>query len=149
MSATEIGGNTTNILNCYFSKQVYTLAHQTKSLRMVTEIFFLKTVFFWSSREMQRRLRQTKVYYELFYWVSKEVSQKLLKVAAAKKFFPSLFIIDRTSFDECFLFYVITASSIFTQIYRYPEAYCNRHVAAFFETNVLKEVRILCPLSPQ
>ena len=98
---------------------------------------------------MKRRLRQTKVYYALFYSVSKEVSHKLLKVAAAKRFFPSLFIIDRTYFDECFLFYVITGSSIYTQIYRYPEAYYNRHVATFFETSVLKEVRILCPLSPQ
>ena len=34
-------------------------------------------------------------------------------------------------------------------IYRYPEAWCNRHVAAFFRTSVLKEVPILYPLSPQ
>ena len=37
----------------------------------------------------------------------------------------------------------------FTQMYRYPEVRYNRHVAAFFETNVLKEVRILHSLSPQ
>ena len=34
LSATKISGNTTNILNCYFSKQIYTLAHQTKYLHM-------------------------------------------------------------------------------------------------------------------
>ena len=37
----------------------------------------------------------------------------------------------------------------FIQTYRYPEVWCNRHVAAFFETSVLKEVRILYLLSPQ
>ena len=38
---------------------------------------------------------------------------------------------------------------IFLQIYHYPEVWYNRHVAAFFETSVLKEVHILYPLSPQ
>ena len=30
VSATKIGENVTNILNCYFSKQIYPLTHQTK-----------------------------------------------------------------------------------------------------------------------
>ena len=34
----------------------------------------------------------------------------------------------------------------FIQTCHYPEVSCNRHVAAFFETSVLKEVRILYPL---
>ena len=37
----------------------------------------------------------------------------------------------------------------FIQIYHYPEVSYNRNVAAFFETIILKEVRILYPLSPQ
>ena len=37
----------------------------------------------------------------------------------------------------------------FTQIYRYPEAWCNRLFSAFFETDVLKEDCILYLLSPQ
>ena len=37
----------------------------------------------------------------------------------------------------------------FIQTYRYPKVWCNRHVAAFFEISVLKEVFILYPLSPQ
>ena len=37
----------------------------------------------------------------------------------------------------------------FTQIYLYPEHFCNHHAVAFFETSVLKEVRLLYPLSPQ
>ena len=34
----------------------------------------------------------------------------------------------------------------FIQTYRYPEVWCDRHVAALFETSILKEVRILYPL---
>ena len=30
----------------------------------------------------------------------------------------------------------------FIQISRYPEVWCNRHVAAFFEKIVVKEVRV-------
>ena len=62
---------------------------------------------------MQGRLRQTKVYHRLFCSVSKEASHNALKVAAAKKSFPSVFIIDTTCFDEYFLFYVITGNRIF------------------------------------
>ena len=35
------------------------------------------------------------------------------------------------------------------QVYRYPEIFCNHFAVAFFEAGVLKEVCILCPLSPQ
>ena len=83
------------------------------------------------------------------YSVLKEASHKPLKVAAAKKSFPSKFIIDTTCFDELFSFHMITVNNIFTQIYRYQEAWCNRYVAAFFQTSVLKEVCILHPLPPQ
>ena len=62
---------------------------------------------------MQGRLTLTKVYHRLLYSVSKEPSHKPLKVAAAKNLFPSVFIIDTTCFDECFLFYVITGNRIF------------------------------------
>ena len=37
----------------------------------------------------------------------------------------------------------------FIQIYRQPELWLNRHITVFFETSVLKEVRVLYPLSPQ
>ena len=38
------------------------------------------------------------------------MSQEPLKVAAAKRSFQNVYIIDTTSFDECFLFHVITGS---------------------------------------
>ena len=67
----------------------------------------------YSSRERQRGLTQTKVYYKPFYFVWKETSHKPLKVAAEKKSFPSVYIIDKTCFDECFLFHVITGRYYF------------------------------------
>ena len=59
-----------------------------------------------SSLEIQRRLLQFKTYYKLFYSVWKETSHKPLKVAAAKKYFPSVCTIDTTCCNECFLFHV-------------------------------------------
>ena len=41
------------------------------------------------------------------------MSHKPLKVAAAKKSFPNVYIIDWTCFDECFLFHVITRRHYF------------------------------------
>ena len=98
---------------------------------------------------MLTRLIQTKVYYKLFYSISKETSQEPLRVVGAKKSFLSVFIIDVTCFKECFLLHVITGNNVFIQIYCYPEAWCNRHVAAVFEISVLKEDFILCLLPPQ
>ena len=50
---------------------------------------------------------------QAFYSASKEASHKPLKVAAANKSFPSMFIIDITCFDECISLHVITGNSIF------------------------------------
>ena len=59
------------------------------------------------------RLIQTKVYCKLFYLVRKETFHKPLKEAAAKKSFPSVHIIDKTCFDEYFLFHVIAGRHYF------------------------------------
>ena len=99
---------------------------------------------------MQRRLVQVKVYYKFCYSVWKETFHEPLNVAAAKKSFPSVYIIDRTCFDECFLFRKITGIHFFLYkfIVSYLEVWWNRHVV-LFETSVLKEARILYSLSPQ
>ena len=84
-------------------------------------------VFF--SLEMQKTLVQTKVYYQLCYSLSiylsfylsidlsisswKETSHKLSKVAVPETSFPNVYIIDKTSFGECFLFHVITIRHYF------------------------------------
>ena len=55
----------------------------------------------------------TSLYYKRFYWAWKKTFHKPLKVEVAKKSFPSVYIIDTTRFDQCFLFHVITESIIF------------------------------------
>ena len=64
--------------------------------------------------EMQRKLKQTKVHHTFFYFVGKETTHKPLKVAAVKTLFSSVYVTGTTSFDECFLFYVITGRHHFS-----------------------------------
>ena len=56
---------------------------------------------------MQRGLVETQVYCNLSYSVWEETSYKLLKVEATKKSFQSVYIIDITCPNECFLFLAI------------------------------------------
>ena len=62
---------------------------------------------------MQRRLRQTKVLYKFFYSGSKETTHKPSKAGAAKNVSSSVDVVDTASFDECFLFNLITGSHCF------------------------------------
>ena len=80
-----------------------------------TKFTSYKQYFFKSSllKKCKEDLCRPKYTASFPYSVSKEASHKPLKVAAAKKFFPCVFIIDTTCFDDCFSFYVITANSIF------------------------------------
>ena len=114
MSATEIGGNTTNILNCNFWKWIYTLAHQTIYYIWATNLLPINSIS-WSSllEKCKENWCRPKYITSFPYLVLKEASHKPLNVAAAKKYFPSVFIIDATCVDECFSFHVITANSVF------------------------------------
>ena len=74
----------------------------------------IKSIYLvFSTRKRQIRLIQIKVYYKFFYSVWKETSHKPLKVTTAKNTFPNMYIIDRTCFDLCFLFHVITGKHYF------------------------------------
>ena len=55
----------------------------------------------------------------------------------------SVYVIDATCFDECFLFHVIAGRRYFFSEIVVTVRFFNRHIVAFFETSVLKEVRIL------
>ena len=77
----------------------------------------------------------------------KKRHKNLLKVTTAKKSFPSVYIIDITCFDEGFLFHVITGRYYF--LHKFIVSLRFGKTAMFLETSVLKEVRILYPLSPQ
>ena len=110
MSARKIGGNTTNILNCYFSKQFYTLVIRLKIYIWKTKFLPIESIYLvFSLLEMQRRLTQTKLCHKLFYFVWKETSHKPLKAEALQ----SVHIIDTNCFDECLLFHVITGRNYF------------------------------------
>ena len=73
------------------------------------------------------------------------MSHKPLKVTAAKSF-PSVSTIDTTCFNECFLFHVITGRHYFLHKFG-TTVMLLRSLKQM--TNVLKEVGILYPLSPQ
>ena len=56
---------------------------------------------------------QTKVRHKFFCFVQIETTHKPSKVAAGKNSFFSVYVIDKTCFDECFLFHVITRGHYF------------------------------------
>ena len=94
MSATEIGGNTTNILKLLFfiinlhsitSNQIY--AYRKLSLSLTSSVYFV-----FLPLEMQTRLIQTKVYHTSSYFVWKETIHKPLQVPAAKILFSSFML---------------------------------------------------------
>ena len=68
-----------------------------------------------SALSKQRTLIQTKVHFKFCYSVRIETTHKPIKVAAAKNNFSSVYVIDATCFDECFLFHVIAGSHYFWQ----------------------------------
>ena len=52
---------------------------------------------------------------QAFYSVQIETTHKPSKVAAAKIYFFSVYVIDATCFDECFLIHVITGRRFFSK----------------------------------
>ena len=78
-----------------------------------------------------------------------ETTHKPSKVAAAKKDFSSVYVIDATCFHECFLFRVVTGRHYFWQKLVVTLRFFQPPYVAFFETGVLKEVRLLRILPPQ
>ena len=58
-------------------------------------------------------------------------------------FFSSVYVIDANCFDECFLFHVIAGRRYFFPKFVVTMRFYNRHIVVFFQTIILKEVRIL------
>ena len=93
---------------------------------------------------MQRRPTQTKVHNKFFHFVSKETTQKPPKIAAAKNFSSSVNIIDTTCFNECFFIsFDNWKSFFFYKSLSLLREFFSRHIVAFFEPSVLKEIRFL------
>ena len=115
------------------------MAHQTKiSTYGKLNLLPIKSIYLvFPSRESQRRLTQTKVYYKCFYSVWKETSHRpTFKVAATKKSPTGVYIIDKTCFVECFLFHVITERRYFL----YKVSVTQRFVAITMLLRSLKQV---------
>ena len=95
--------------------KTFTLWHIRLNIYLWKTRFFSREQYLFdlSYLEMQRRPIETKAYNKLSNSVWKERSHKLLKVANAKKPFPSGCTIDTTCFDECFLFHVIAGRHYF------------------------------------
>ena len=149
MSATKIEENATNILKLLFFaiNLHFATSNQMSTYRKLNLPLTSSNYFVFLSLEMQKRLEQTKVYHALSYFVCKKTTHKLLKVAAAKTLFSSVFVIGTTCFDECFLFYVIHVRHCFSWKINVTLRFCKRHVAAFFGASVLKEVRIISAIT--
>ena len=81
-----------------------------------------------SSLEMQRRFKQMKLH--------------TLKVFYSVQIFSSVYVIDITCFEKCFLFHVTTGRHYF-YISLLHRDFFKRYIVAFFERSFLKEVCIL------
>ena len=82
------------------------------------KIYILKTTFPSHNQYLfglifSRNLKKACTDQIILYSVWKETSHKRLKVAVAKKSFPSVYIIDTICFDECFSFHVISGRHYF------------------------------------
>ena len=116
VSTTKIGENTTNILKLPFftiNLQFATL-NQISTYRKLNLPLTNSIYFVFLPLEMLERLEQTKVYHVFSYFVWKETSHKPLKLAATITLFSNVYVIGTDSFDECFLFYVITGRQSFS-----------------------------------
>ena len=105
-------------------------------------IYILKTKFSSHNQYLFGLLfsRNAKETRKLCYSVWKETSHKPLKVAAAKKSFPSVYIIATTCFDECFLSHVITERHYFLYKFIVSQRFGETVMfVVFFETSVLKK----------
>ena len=117
MYATKISGDTTNTLNCYFlKKKKITLWHIRLNINIWKTKFSSHKQYLFDLL-LPRTAKKTHTdqsIYKLSCTVWKKKSHKPLKVAAAKKSFPSLCTIETTCFNECF--YCMWSLEFFIQI---------------------------------
>ena len=96
-------------IDLHFATSNQISAHRKLNLPLTCSIYLV-----FLPLEMQRKLRQIKVYHALFCFVGEETTDNPLKVAPAKTLFSVMCVIGTTSFDEYFLLYVITGRHYFS-----------------------------------
>ena len=98
--------------------------------------------------EMQRRLKQTKVYHMFFYFVRKETIHKPLKVAAANTLFFNVYVIGiQLALMNMFYSMWWLENITFHKSLLLLWEFFNRTVVGFFGASVLKAIRTLCVFS--
>ena len=148
MFATKIGENTTNIWNCYFTINLhFIISNKTLTYRKLCLPLASSISLVFLPLEMQKGLKQTKVYDTFFYFVWKEMTHKPLKVAAVETLFSRVYVIGTACFDECVYFLWYLQDITFYKSLPVLSDFFNRHVTAFFEASLLKELHILCVIS--
>ena len=118
MSAKKIGGNTTNILNCYYQNK-FTLWHTRLTIYIWKSKFSSSKQYLFGllfSRNAKETHTDQSILQIFLLSLKKNISQTF-KTAAPKKSFPNAYIIDTTFFDECFLFHVIIGRHYFLYIF--------------------------------
>ena len=101
MSATKIAQNTTNILKLLFFiiNLHFVTSHQLSTYRKLNLPLTSSVYIVFFPLEMQKRLKQTKVYHAFSHFVWKETTHKPLNVPAARTIFFSVYVIGTTCFD--------------------------------------------------
>ena len=145
MPVTKISGKITNVLNCFFQNK-FTNWH------IMLNIYIRKTnfsshkwyLFHLSLPRISKKTYTDQSILQTFLICLKRNVLQTYKSSSCYKVFSKcvhhwynllwwMFFIPCDNWKALF----------FTQIYRYPEAWYNRHIAAFCKINVLKEVCIL------
>ena len=96
--------------------------------------------------EMQRKLKQTKVYHTFFNFVWKETTHKpLIKIATPKS--PVCMLLVKLASMNVFYSMWLLEGITFHKSLSFVWGNFNHYVDGFFEASVLKEGRILCIIS--
>ena len=124
MSTTKIGENTTKILKLllFIIKLLFVASIQLSTNRKLNLPLTSSVYFVFFPLEMQKRLKQTKIYHAFSHFVWKETTHKPLKVPAARTLFFSVYVIATTCFDQCFFILCDTWKTLlFLKVYRSSE----------------------------
>ena len=120
------------------------------SVYIKLSLLTVKSIFWSSLLEKGKEDSYRPMYTTSFFTLPEKKCLANLKMAQLQKTFPqvcisSIKLASMNVFSPC-----DNWKTLFLYKFSvYPEVWCSRHVPAFFETSLLKEVCILCPLPPQ
>ena len=149
MSATKIGKNSTNILkllvfmiNLHFVTSNQISTYRKLKLSLTGSIYFV-----FLPLEMLKETRTDQSISRVFLLYLKRIDPQTFKRSSCKNSFFQCICYCYNLLRWMFLFFMITGRHCFSCSLSLLWDFLKRHVAAFFEASVLKEVRILCVIS--